>query len=94
MFAGGTATMVGLALAAFSQAPKEDELTRKLRLGSVYRAVMTGIGMLMGGNTIAFFMDGSADFYRGTALMCAVLCFFLGRFHSARRDLRPDTSEA
>lgn len=93
-FAGGTATMVGLALAAFSREPTEDELTRKLRLESAYWAVMTGISMLVGANTIAFFVDGSADFYTGTGLMCAVLGFFLVRFHSARRDLRPSDTEA
>lgn len=93
-FAGGTATMVGLAGAAFSQEPSEDELTRKLRLESAYWAVMTGISMLVGTNAIAFVVDGQADFYTGTGLMCAVLCFYLVRFHSALRDLRPTDADA
>jgi len=94
MFVGGTATMVGLATAAFSQEPVEDELTRKLRLESAYWALMVGISMLVGANTIAFFVDGSADFYNGTGLMCAVLAFYLVRFHTALRSLRTDAPDA
>jgi hypothetical protein len=93
-FVGGTTTLVGLATAAFSQEPVEDELTRKLRLESAYWAIMVGISLLVGANTIAFFVDGRADFYTGTGLMCAVLAFYLVRFHSALRSLRTDNAEA
>jgi hypothetical protein len=93
-FVGGTTTMMGLAGTAFSREPVEDELTRKLRLESAYWAIMVGVSMLMGANTIAFFVDGQADFYNGTGLMCAVLAFYLVRFHSALRSLRTDATEA
>ncbi len=93
-FVGGTATMVGLAGAAFSREPVEDELTRKLRLESAYWALMVAVSMLVGANTIAFFVDGQADVYTGTGGMCAVLAFYLVRFHSALRSLRTDGPEA
>ena len=92
-FVGGTTTMMGLAGAAFSRQPVEDELTRKLRLESTYWAIMVGVSLLVGANTIAFFVGGQADFYSGTGLMCAVLAFYLTRFHSALHSLQTEAAE-
>lgn len=91
-YAGGTITMLGLAISAFSREPTEDELTRKLRLEAAYWSIMVGIFMLMGANTMAFVIDGVADFFTGTALMCAILGYYLVRFHSARRSLGTSTA--
>ena len=89
-YAGGMATMLGLALAVFSRERNEDELTRKLRLEAAYWAGMIGVGLLVGINTGSFLLRGDADLYGGTGLMIALLCFHLAKFHSARRKLQKE----
>jgi len=89
---GGTLVLLGLAVAAFSQEPTEDELTRKLRLESSHMALIFGISFLTTGNLLVGAFGSFAFLSSGTVALGATLCFYLVRFHTALRSLRPSNA--